>query len=266
MIQEKDLEKLDGLEPEHKFCVIERLQRQRLEEAFQYSNQNEPPIFDEFDYMVAVLAAAEEFGVSELTDYKLPWRGDEDWEARCRMFRGHATKVSHRFLLRYGTRNSTVALDAPTKIKISHWLKKMRDLVQQTDVSAEKKDRLFYLIDDLQAEVDRDRTPVHAAGELWMTVCTYLGEGAKKLQPVADFVQQIGSAVGLQRARRQRSDNSQAPKRRRRLRGRRGRRTRSTRTSTTRSPSDKPSVGHAKMSKDYSSIGRRRAVCGLRRA
>jgi hypothetical protein len=117
------------------------------------------------------------------------------------MFRAEATKVSHRFLLRYGARNNTVALDAATKKKISHWLRKMRDLVQQADVSPEKKDRLFVLIDNLQAEVDRDRTPVHALGEIFLTVCTYAGEGAKKLQPVADLIQDVCTSLGLAKER-----------------------------------------------------------------
>ena len=63
--------------------------------------------------------------------------------------------------------------------------------------SPEKKDRLFALINELQAEVDRDRTPVHAAGELWLTLCTYASEGAKKLGTVADFLSKIGGALGV---------------------------------------------------------------------
>jgi hypothetical protein len=197
MITEEDLENLDGLEPEHKFCVIERIQRQRLVDAERDSDHNNPPIFDDYDYMVAVLAAAEEYGIDELVDYNLPWRGDQNYDQRCRMFRAQATRLSHRFLLRYGTKNKTVALDTATKKKISHWLSKVRELIQNAEIAAEKKDRLFALVDDLQAEVNRERTPVRAAGDLWMTVCTYVGKGFKELEPVAQFVQQIGSAIGI---------------------------------------------------------------------
>lgn len=197
MIFERDLEKLDGLETEQKFSVIERIARQRLEESIYQAGPNQPPEYDEYDYAVAVLAAAEEYGIEELAVFKLPWRGNDDWRDQCHMFRAEATKVSHRFLLRFGARNRTVALDAGTKIKISHWLKKMRELVQQADVAPEKKDRLYALIDDLQTEVDRDRTPVQAVGELFVAVCTYLGAGAKQLQPVADLLQNVCSSLGL---------------------------------------------------------------------
>ena len=64
----------------------------------------------------------------------------------------------------------------------------------------QKKDRLFALIDELQAEVDRDRTPVHAAGELWSTLCTYMGDGAKKaLEPTTPYIERICGALGLAR-------------------------------------------------------------------
>jgi hypothetical protein len=197
MIFDEDLEKLEGLEPKQKFAKIERIARSRLEEAVYHSTPNEPDQYGEYDYAIAVLAAAKEFGIDELTEFKLPWRGNDDWEEQCRMFRAEATMASHRFLLRYGTTNKSVALDPATKKKISHWLGKLRELVQQADVSEEKKDRLYALIDNLQVEVDRERTPVQAAGELWVEVCTYLGKGFKELKPAADFIREIGMAIGI---------------------------------------------------------------------
>jgi hypothetical protein len=147
--------------------------------------------------MVTVLAAAEEFGIDDLCQYKIPWRSSDDFTDVCRMFRADATRVSQRLLFRHGTQTKTVALDTATKEKISHWLRQMRDAVQQSDVSTEKKDRLFTLINQLQAEVDRERTPVHAAGELWVAICTYMGEGAKKLDPLARLMERVGGALGI---------------------------------------------------------------------
>ncbi len=197
MINEDDLARLVGLESEQKFCKVERIARSRLEDAQREAIRGEPPVYSDYDYMVAVLAAAEEFGIDELADYHLPWVSDSECHEKCEMFRRQATRVSHRLLLRYGTRSKTVALDAATKGKMSHWLKQMRQAVQEAEVSSEKKDRLFALINELQAEVDRDRTPVDAACELWMTICTYMGEGAKKLEPVARLAERIGGAFGL---------------------------------------------------------------------
>lgn len=205
MITQEDIAALAGLGREQKFCFIEQLARKRLAEAREqaeqasgYSNHYVEPRYSEHDYAVEVSAAALEFGIDELVNFELPWPTDETAEKTCRMYRAQATQVSQRLLFRHGTKNTTVSLDASTKDKISHWLKQMREAVQVADVALEKKDRLFALIDELQTEVDRDRTPVHAAGELWVTLCTYMGEGAKKaLEPTTPFIERICGALGL---------------------------------------------------------------------
>ena len=73
----------------------------------------------------------------------------------------------------------------------------MRDAVQKSDAPIEKKERLFALINEMQLEVDLDRTPIHAIGELWLTICTYMGEGFKKLEPAARFAERICGALGI---------------------------------------------------------------------
>lgn len=204
MITLEDTAALAGLGREQKFCMIEQLARKRLtearelaEQASDYSNHYVKPRYSEHDYAVEVSAAALEFGIDELANFELPWPTDETAEKTCRMYRAQATQVSQRLLFRHGTKSVAVSLDASTKEKISHWLKQMREAVQAADVAPEKKDRLFTLIDELQAEVDRDRTPVHAAGELWLTICTYMGEGMKKaLDPVTPYVERICGALG----------------------------------------------------------------------
>jgi hypothetical protein len=198
MITQDDVTALAGLGPEETFSAIERLARRRLSEARRSADQNEIPEYDDFDYMVSVLAAAEEFGIEELASYEMPRRSSSDCQDRCQTFRDEASRVSQRLLYRHGMKRTTVALDGATKEKISHWLKQVREVVQSADVSAEKKDRLFDLINRLQAEVDRARTPVHAAGTLWVEICTYFGEGARAtLEPATPFIERICSALGL---------------------------------------------------------------------
>ena len=93
----------------------------------------------------------------------------------------------------------TVALDAATKQKISHWLEQMREAVQNADISREKKDRLFSLINKLRAGIDRESTPVQAVGELWLTVCAYVGQGVQRLEPIVQGIERIGAALGIAR-------------------------------------------------------------------
>lgn len=198
MITQEDVAALVGLQREQKFCMIEQVARKRLADARRAAGQNDWPEYSEYDYAVSVSAAATEFGIAELEDFKLPWPSDEQTDELCRMYRARATRVSQQLLFRHGTKSAAVSLDSSTKEKINHWLEQMRSAVQGAEVAAEKKDRLFALIDELQAEVDRDRTPVHAAGELWVTLCTYMGEGAKKaLEPTTPYIERICGALGL---------------------------------------------------------------------
>lgn len=197
MFTDDFLDGLIGLPNEQKFCLVERTANERYKRASREATQNEMPEYDDFDYMVTVLAAADEYGILELQNWQIPARRDQDRSDTCQDFRDAASRVSQRLIFRHGTRNNAVALDAPTKLKISHWLSQMREAVQQAPVSSEKKDRLIAMIDQLQTEVDRDRTPVHAIGELYLTICTYVAEGAERLEPVSKFLQNVGGALGI---------------------------------------------------------------------
>ena len=78
MITKEDVALLIGLEPEEKFSAIEQLARRRLIIARRSAGQNDCPEYDDFDYMVAVLAAAQEFDIEELASYGMPWRTASD--------------------------------------------------------------------------------------------------------------------------------------------------------------------------------------------
>ena len=216
MIYEDDLHNLSGLSPEQRFYKIELLARKRLEEARLNTNINEPLLYNDYDYAVVVSGAADACGIDELMTFELPWPSNEDAEDRCRMFRANATRVSNRLMFSENGKVNSVALDHATKQKLSHWLNGMRETVACAEISEEKKDRLLTLINKLQAEVDRERTPVQAAGELWLSVCTYIAQGAKRLEPVSQAIQKFGAALGAARETEdtpRQISSRQAPKR-----------------------------------------------------
>ena len=76
---------------------------------------------------------------------------------------------------------------------------------------------MFALIDRLQAEIDRQRTPVRAAGELWFTVCTYAGQGATCLEPVLRGIEKVCTALGLAKEKEPASRSLPAPGERKRI-------------------------------------------------
>jgi hypothetical protein len=176
MINEEDVAKHYGLPLEQRFYLTERLARQRLADArTAVAGSNDWPTFDEFDYMIEVLAAAEAFGIEELGDWRLPQDNDDRSRDICRSFRGEATKVSQRLMLKYaGVPNpdpNTVALDAATKEKLRFHLGQVRGIVDKDPMPDWKKQDLYDAIAELEREIDKARTRIAAVidvlGKAW---------------------------------------------------------------------------------------------------
>jgi chromosome segregation ATPase len=90
----------------------------------------------------------------------------------------------------------SVALDTPTKLKLRHLLSQIKETVDKLDVSQSKKEALFAKISALENEISRDRTRFDAVAALWVEVCEKIGEGVKKLEPLRQLMDSVGSLIG----------------------------------------------------------------------
>ncbi len=90
----------------------------------------------------------------------------------------------------------SVALDTPTKLKLRRLLSQIKDTVDKLDVSQSKKEALFAKISALENEINRDRTRFDAVAALWVEVCEKIGEGVKKLEPLRQLMDSVGSLIG----------------------------------------------------------------------
>ncbi len=145
MISEEDAATHVGLKPEQRFYLTERLARDRLANARQEAGRNGSPEYDEFDYVIEVMAAAEAFGIPELHGWRLPSHSDDEAQAICRNFRAEATKVSQKLMLKYAGVPShdpnTVALDAATKERLRFHLGQVRAIIDTDPMPDWKKTR-----------------------------------------------------------------------------------------------------------------------------
>lgn len=173
MIDEDDLAKaeLAGKQPAQQFRYIERLALKRLGERY----PDDTPLFDDFDYMSAVLPAAQVFGISELAnEWSLPSRNG-DWQDICRNFRAQATMVSQRIMFEHASESKTdpysVALDAIAKEKVRFHLNQLRDIIDSEPLPSWRKQDIFDAIFELEQEIEKARTPLSAivgvATKLW---------------------------------------------------------------------------------------------------
>jgi hypothetical protein len=111
---------------------------------------------------------------------------------------------------------SVLRLSPDFKAQIGAHLAAIRKIVADAEVSESKRDAIFRRINNLQEEVDRDRTRTDVAMALWLEVTSAIGKGAKNLDPAIDRLERIVKVFA-----KAKDENEQqalmAPKERKRL-------------------------------------------------
>jgi hypothetical protein len=180
------------------FTQVEGTARAELESILGYveERQEVPSLECELDYMGAVLAAAEEFGIDELLGWELPGYTEEHARTRCRNFRQEAKRVALKLSIRSARRakGHLITFDAATKLQLRHHLEQIRQIVDKLEISTGKKEKLNACIDDLEAEIGKDRTRAETYGALAMEVATYAEDASG---PLARAFMALGKVFGL---------------------------------------------------------------------
>lgn len=188
MITEEDVAKHAWLPPEQRFYKMERVAREKLAQARRDAGHNEWVAYDEMDYMMEVLPAADALGIRELAEWSLPDPSDDNCESFCRRFRLEATRVSQKLMIRYAGRGdedpNTVALTAQAKKDVRYHLGEVRAVVKESNSPSWRKNELYDAIGELELEIDKERTRLAA-------VLNVLGKAALGEVKVADAVGHI---------------------------------------------------------------------------
>lgn len=86
---------------------------------------------------------------------------------------------------------AVLALTPDFKTQIGGHLTAIRKIVAEAEVSESKRDAIFRRINNLQEEVDRDRTRTEAAMALWLDITSAISKGAKNLDPAIERMERI---------------------------------------------------------------------------
>jgi len=86
---------------------------------------------------------------------------------------------------------SILMLSKDYKTQIGGHLKAIRMIVLEAGLPENKREAIFRRINNLQEEVNRDRTRTEAVVALWLDVSSAIGKGAKNLDPVIDRLGRI---------------------------------------------------------------------------
>lgn len=186
MISDDELAKARSLPKMEAFSSLEHAANDQFESAQRRAGQNERADFEVSDYAETVAALAEACEISQLVEFNLfaKSRGN-DYGGACWEFRRLARIVSQRFRFAaaLGPENdpNLVRLDPATKQVIRFHLQQIKATVDNLNVSDQKRRRLYSAINKLEAEIDKDRTPLAAVIDMVAEAC----EGAEPILEIA---------------------------------------------------------------------------------
>jgi hypothetical protein len=133
------------------------------------------------DYIAQVIGAIAALGLQAQFNDRVPLIEDVDYNT----YLNFSKDVKHYrtvLLIRHGRRvqGYSVQFDATTKLKVQHHIQQLRDIFDKLEVEQVKRDTLFNKLNELQSEVDRDRTRFDAFAALAVEADGVMGESIEK--------------------------------------------------------------------------------------
>lgn len=204
MITDKQLEELPHEDPEASFIKLEKLIREQVEKSI-WEAEGHNLNADEYrrSYISAVLAAASEYGINDLSGYTIPRFEDAELIMYYNQFKSEAEHCVTRLRIRNASRqkkNSTALADKD-KSKIHNFVQRIREIIDTAGLEEAKRNKLFERLNDFAAEVDKTRTGFQNFTNMYLEFCSALGEGIEKLEPARKWLESIAEILGKARAK-----------------------------------------------------------------
>jgi hypothetical protein len=133
------------------------------------------------DYIAQVIAAITELGLEAQFDNRVPKIEDVDYNT----YVNFSKDVKHyRTMLeiRLGRRvqGYSVRFDAATKVKVYHYIDKLRGIFEKLEVEEDKREALFKKLIELRHEVERNRTRFDSYAALAIESSGVVGDVVEK--------------------------------------------------------------------------------------
>jgi hypothetical protein len=197
MITDEEIEQLPE-EPELAFVEFEKILRTRTDEMLDRAASDNLSLTNYYvEYMNKVAAAAMTFRIEGLKHLKVP-RVDSTTYGEYQQFSADVDFFTTQIRIRRAGRNrqNSVGLDGNTKAKIHSYIQKIRSVLDKAELPEGKRDLLFGKLDAFVLEVDKARTNLQSIAVVYLTICTVIGEGFNKLEPVRRFINSIATLIG----------------------------------------------------------------------
>src|SRR5262245_59714727 len=182
-------------DPEQAFLLLEDKFRTECDKAVRQAHEQENPSIYYVDYIAQVIAAITELGLQAKFASDVPEIQNVDYQT----YLNFSKDVMHyrtMLQIRHGRRvqGYSVRFDAATKTKVQHHIKQLRDIFEKVEVEQDKREALFDKLNELQQEVDRQRTRFDAYAALVVEAAGVLGDAVEKSK-VLDLLNAIAKVI-----------------------------------------------------------------------
>jgi hypothetical protein len=171
-------------DPELAFLHLEKYFRQVLDQEIARAGSDGPGSVVYVEYIGKVIAAITELGLeSAVVKQTVPAIEDVTFQT----YQNFSKDVEH-YKTALKIRNArriqgySVQLDTVTRAKITHHIQQLRDIFQKLEIDEKKKEALLKVLNDLQTEVDRNRTRFDIFASLIMAVADTASEAIERSQ------------------------------------------------------------------------------------
>lgn len=187
-----------GRTPEMAFLELESRYRGVLERKLNETENSYSYNSIVIEYINHTLAAARSLHLDILNGWSLPSHADHNISEQFYDFTTAVDNFKVQVAIDHarGENQFSVALSKPQKDQIRHFVQQIKDVIDQSHLPIEKRERLYDLINQFLAEVERDRTTWQVFSDLVIGLAHLGGEAAKELEPARKFIDSISRLLG----------------------------------------------------------------------
>jgi hypothetical protein len=179
------------------FLILEqRFRADRDKKAGQYDPDQYFPADFYLEYMRRTASAVQELGLGFHDQLTIPAVANLNWESY-RLFQSELDHYLTSLQIRRARRDSRyiVKLDTKTRSVLNHHIGQIREIILRLEIDDWKREALLDRLNDLQAEVDRDRFRYQILAAFTIEAAGVLGEAAERMEPVRKFIDSVSGLI-----------------------------------------------------------------------
>jgi hypothetical protein len=151
-----------------------------------------------FEYKIWGVADSDESQVWNAPDKSTPEQVGGLVKTLCNALEAMETRLLEKEIVRYAMEEGNEAyiiLDDHWRTKSTTYIFHIREVVSKAELAESLRERIFTRLNQLQNEIDRNRTRVESISEVFLVVTEAVGKGAKRLEGAIRIIERLAGAL-----------------------------------------------------------------------